>query len=318
MTPALLSGGILAAAVALDALLGDPRRLPHPIRWMGGAISAFEPRFRRLPLGLTISGFLFAVSLICGSWALTWGAVAAARAVHPYLGAGLEVVIVYYALSARSLASAALEVRRSLEEGRIGEARRRVSMIVGRETDRLTEGGVARAAVETVAENLVDGFISPLFYAALGGAPLAMAYKMINTLDSMVGYKNDTYLAFGKAAARIDDAANFIPARLAVPVIALAAQILAGNGKRSFKTARAEGGHHSSPNAGYAEAAFAGALGVKLIGPAVYHGRLVDKPFIGIAFGATGPVHIARACDLMLLCAVLWTGAAVLTRLLTA
>jgi adenosylcobinamide-phosphate synthase len=284
---------------------------------MGSAITALEPRFRRLPLGLTPSGLLFAVSLIAGAWLLTWAAVTTARAVHPYLGAGLEALIVCYALSARSLSSAATGVQQALDEGDLSEARRRVSMIVGRETDRLSERGVARAAVETVAENLVDGFVSPLLYAALGGAPLAMAYKMINTLDSMVGYKNDRYREFGKAAARIDDAANFIPARLAVAIIALAAQLLAGTGRRALRTACAEGSHHTSPNAGYAEAAFAGALGVKLIGPAVYHGRQVDKPFIGIEFGRTETFHIRRACDLMLLSAMLWAAAAILVRLST-
>jgi adenosylcobinamide-phosphate synthase len=189
-------------------------------------------------------------------------------------------------------------------------------MIVGRETQTLSAQAVTRAAIETVAENLVDGVVSPLFFAALGGAPLAMAYKMVNTLDSMVGYKNDTYRQFGKAAARIDDAANFIPARLAVPVIALAAQLLAGKGGRAFGTAWQEGGHHVSPNAGYAEAAFAGTLGVKLIGPAVYHGQRVEKPYIGKAFGDTRPSDIGRACDLMLLAALLWAATLTLVRLI--
>jgi adenosylcobinamide-phosphate synthase len=317
ITAGIVSAMILAAAVALDMLLGDPRWLPHPIRWMGTAISTFEPRFRRLPLGLTAAGCLFAVSLIVGAWCLTWLAVGAAQAIHPVLAVVLEVVIIAYSLSSRSLAAAAIDVRRSLDFGRIDEARQKVSMIVGRETAGLNEQGIARATVETVAENLVDGFIAPLFYASLGGAPFAMAYKMINTLDSMVGYKNDAYRRFGKAAARIDDGANFIPARLAVPIIGLAAQVLADQGKRSVATARAEGSHHTSPNAGYAEAAFAGALGIKLIGPAVYHGRKVDKPFIGKAFGPTGPAHITRACDLMLLSAVLWTAVAVGIRLMT-
>jgi adenosylcobinamide-phosphate synthase len=311
-----IDGWVLPVAVAIDLLMGDPRWLPHPIRWMGTAIAALEPRFRRLPLHLVLSGTLFATALIAGTWALTWAVVSAAHAIHPYLAAGVQVIFVYYAVSARSLESAALAVRRALDAGRLDDARRSVGMIVGRETRSLSSRGVTRAAVETVAENLVDGVVSPLFYAALGGAPMAMAYKMVNTLDSMVGYRNDAYRLFGKAAARIDDAANFLPARLAVPCIAMAAQALAGTGGRTFKTAWREGGHHVSPNAGYAEAAFAGALAVKLIGPAVYHGRRVEKPYIGQAFGGTRPADIDRACDLMLLSTLLWTAAATVMRVM--
>ena len=177
---------------------------------------------------------------------------------------------------------------------------------MGRDVGGYDAAGIARATVETVAENLVDGVMAPLFFAAIGGAPLAMAYKMTNTLDSMVGYKNETYLQFGKASARIDDIINFIPARLSVLTIALACQILSGMGTRSLKIAVTEGANHSSPNAGYAEAAFAGALAVKLNGPNYYHGKMVDKPYIGIRFGKTMPGHIKKACDLMLLSSVLW------------
>jgi len=169
--------------------------------------------------------------------------------------------------------------------------------------DRLDENGVSRAAVETVAENLVDGIISPLFYAAVGGAPLCLAFKMVSTLDSMVGYKNDRYLYFGRSAALMDDIANYIPARLSTPVIALAAQILGGSGKRALGTALREGRNHASPNAGIPEAAFAGALGVKLGGPSFYHGSLVSKPYIGAEFDTVGAYHIPRACDLMMLSA---------------
>jgi adenosylcobinamide-phosphate synthase len=160
--------------------------------------------------------------------------------------------------------------------------------------------------VETVGENLVDGVISPLLYAAIGGAPLAISYKMINTLDSMIGYKNDKYRDFGKLAARIDDVANFIPARLSIPIISIAAQIIDGKGVRTFQTALSEGANHTSPNAGYSEAAFAGALGVRLGGPNYYHGRLVSKPFLGIPFNPINRNHIKKACDLMLLSALIW------------
>ena len=187
-------------------------------------------------------------------------------------------------------------------------------MIVGRQVDTLDETGVVSAAVETVAENYVDGFLSPLFFYFLGGVPLALAYKMVNTLDSMVGYKNERYLLFGRVAAHIDDVANYIPARLSVVIISLGAFLLSSErGKRSFLTAIKEGRSHKSPNAGYPEAAFAGALAVKLGGPNYYHGTLVEKPFIGSRFARPGIDKIAMACDLMLIASflgmvVFWLG----------
>ena len=260
----------LPAAFLLDALVGDPPSLPHPIRWMGRAIEHSEPFWRRPVARERLSGLV------------------------------VETVLLFYCLSAKSLRQAALEIDRLLAAGEVDRARARVRMIVGRDVDRYGADDIARATVETVAENVVDGVLSPLFFAALGGAPLALAYKMVNTLDSMVGYKNPRYLLFGRAAARIDDAANFLPARLAVPLIALAARRVEGaSSRQALDTARREGKNHASPNAGYPEAAFAGALGVRLNGPNVYHGVLVDKPFLGAAFGPVTRAHIARACRLM-------------------
>jgi len=295
------------AAFVLDLILGDPLWLFHPVRWMGKAISRMEPVFRRLKMPLVISGALFAGSLVLGAWGIADLLVYLAGILHPVCRLILETLLIYYCISPSSLGKAAREVDDALISGGLPKARKKISFIVGRETEHLPEQGVIRAAVETVAENLVDGIISPLFYAAIGGAPLAIAYRMVNTLDSMVGYRNDVYLHFGKVSARIDDIANFIPARLSVPVIAFAAQLLSGSGKRAFKTAVLEGAHHASPNSGYSEAAFAGALSVKLNGPSTYHGRLVNKPHIGIAFGNVTRSDIRKACDLMLLCSLLWT-----------
>jgi threonine-phosphate decarboxylase len=171
-----------------------------------------------------------------------------------------------------------------------------------------TVNSLAQAAVETVGENLVDGVISPLFFAAIGGAPMAMAYKMINTLDSMVGYKNAKYKRFGKPSARIDDIANFLPSRLSIVIIAIAAQILNGKGTRSFKIAVTEGANHTSPNAGYPEAGFAGTLRVRLGGPNTYCGCLLSKPFIGASFAEADPDHIKKACDLMMLSSLVCLG----------
>lgn len=297
---------ILPAAFALDLALGDPRFLPHPIRWMGKAISFLEPFFRKLPTGLIVSGALFAVSLVAAAWSLTSLVIHAADAVDPIFRNIIEVLLIFYAISARSLEDSALEVYRPLKLNRLQQARSGLASIVGRDVIDLKQDGIARAAVETVAENLVDGVVSPLFYAAIGGAPLAMAYKMINTLDSMIGYKNDAYRHFGKTAAKIDDIANFIPARLAIPVISMAAEILVRKGFSACATALSEGANHSSPNAGYPEAAFAGALNVELGGPSYYHGRLVDKPHIGTGYGKAAPNHIKKACDLMMLSALIW------------
>jgi adenosylcobinamide-phosphate synthase len=293
---------ILPAAFGLDLMVGDPRFLPHPVRWMGRAIEFCEPRFRRLIKNELLAGTLFAVFLVMGCWGVTALATQLAHRADPVLGYGLDIVLIFYCLSARSLSAAGMQIHRLLKKGRVDAARRELSMIVGRDVDRYQAGDIARAAVETVAENFVDGVLSPLFFAVLGGAPLAMAYKMVNTLDSMVGYNNPRYRLFGRAAARMDDVANFIPARLSVVVIALAAGLLSGAkaAGRAIITARREGGRHSSPNAGYPEAAFAGALAVKLNGPNYYGGVLIDKPYIGVNFEPARQPDILKACGLLL------------------
>jgi adenosylcobinamide-phosphate synthase len=297
---------ILPAACILDISIGDPRWLPHPVRWMGKTIILTEPFFRKIRPNLVFAGFLFAATLVLLTWAVSFLVVKTAYYLHPLCGIGIEIVLIYYAISARSLRDSAQEVGEVLSRQTLQDAREKLAWIVGRDVQQLTPKGVIRAAVETVAENLIDGVVSPVLYAAIGGAPLAMAYKMINTLDSMVGYKNEKYLEFGKASARLDDAANYIPARLALPVISVAAQILYRRGSHAIKTARKEGRNHASPNAGLSEAAFAGTLSVKLGGTNYYHGLLVQKPHIGALFGDVEIGHIKKANNLMLLSAALW------------
>ncbi len=304
----MTSWKILAIAFILDFVFGDPRFFPHPIRWMGKGISVAEGPFRRLPIHPILSGLAFTAFLIAGTWFSCRVLLDAAGLLHPLFETVLELLLVYYSLSARSLADAGTEVLKPLRNGRLRDAREKLGQIVGRDVEDLEGEKIAKAAVESVAENLVDGVVAPLFYAALGGAPLAMAYKMVNTLDSRIGYLNETYRHFGKAAARIDDATNLLPARLSVPFISMAAQILAQRGRVTLKTGFREGGRHASPNSGYPEAAFAGALGVTLGGPSTYMGVLVDKPYLGDGLGKAYPVHIQRACDLMLFSAVLWGG----------
>jgi adenosylcobinamide-phosphate synthase len=302
----LLSWYILPAAFVLDLFLGDPRSWPHPVRWMGRAIEIFEPRFRKIPGSLVMSGVLFTAFLVVFSGILCALVLHTAQWIHPWIANGIEIVIIYFCISARSLEDAAMEIYKCLGHNRVADARKKVAFIVGRDVDSYEQEGISRAVVETVAENLVDGVIAPLFFAAIGGAPLAVIYKMVNTLDSMIGYKNEKYTQFGKASARLDDILNILPARLSIPIISLATHVLSGNGARSWRTALREGAHHSSPNAGYPEAAFAGALAVKLNGPNYYNGKLVDKPYIGVNFGKTLPVDIKKACHIMMLSSLLW------------
>lgn len=290
----------LTLAFLLDMLLGDPLWQPHPVRWMGNAITRLEPMFRTRIASPAAAGAWMTVSLVAGVWLAAGLTLRIAAAIHPALALLVQILMIYTCISARSLADAALAVGDALAASGLAAGRRAVAMIVGREVDRLDAAGVSRAAVETVAENLVDGVIAPLCFVLLGGAPLAMAYKMVNTLDSMIGYKNDRYRDFGRFAARLDDVVNFIPARLSVPFIALAAHLLGGHGRRALTVVYRDGRAHASPNAGFPEAAFAGALGVWMGGPNRYHGCIVEKPVIGRGLGDVGDVHIPMACQLML------------------
>lgn len=296
---------LLPSAFLLDLILGDPRWLPHPIRWMGMWIEGWEPFFRRLPFGLTVSGCLFAFLLVTGTWTMAELLLTLAQRIHPVIQAVLQVIILYYCISVRSLQEAAMDVYWGLKSGDIRKARKKLSYIVGRDVRSLDAQGIMRGAIETVAENLVDGVVSPLFFAALGGAPLALAYKMVNTLDSMIGYRNEKYRHFGKCAARLDDLCNFVPARISIFVIWLGACMTGRNGKESLETGVTEGSKHHSPNAGWPEAAFAGALGIRLGGPNYYGGQLVDKPFIGARLGEASPEDVKTACDLMVLSAMI-------------
>jgi adenosylcobinamide-phosphate synthase len=299
---------IIPAAFLLDLLFNDPVRFPHPIRWMGKAIERTEPIFRKLPVHLIVSGALFCLTLVSTTWILGWLTVRCAYTFSAKFGWFLECVLLWYCISAGSLAESSGHVVKQLLHHGIEPGRKAVSMIVGRDTRTLDESGVLRAALETTAENFVDGVLAPLFYYTIGGIPLALAYKMINTLDSMVGYRDPAYIHFGKASARLDDIANWIPARMSVGFIAVAAQILNHRGKDALRTALQEGAAHLSPNSGRPEAAFAGALHVRLNGPNVYHGIVVEKPYIGQSFGKVTPRHVFQSIDLLMLASLLAAG----------
>ena len=215
--------------------------------------------------------------------------------VHPALGFALQVLWCWQALAVKGLRQESENVRRALVTGTLDGARKAVSRIVGRDTAALSREGVIRAAVETVAENFSDGVVAPMFWMLIGGAPLALAYKAVNTMDSMVGYKNDRYLYFGRAAAKLDDAANWIPARLAALLLVAAAPLTGQNATRAFALWRRDRRKHASPNSAQTESAMAGALGVRLAGPASYFGQVHQKPWIGDDTRPIEPEDITRA-----------------------
>jgi adenosylcobinamide-phosphate synthase len=287
-------------AILLDQLLGDPRWLPHPVRIIGAACTGCE-RLTRALLPPFAAG-ICSVALILGlTGATTWGMLAGATLLHPWLGSLVSILLLYTTIAPRDLVRHSTEVYTPLAAGDLPEARRRVGMIVGRDTAALDEAGVARAAVESVAESMVDGVTAPLFFAVLGGPMGAMLYKAINTMDSMFGYKNERYRAFGWAAARLDDLANFIPARISSLMIPAAAFLLRLDAKGALFILLRDRRKHASPNSGHTEAAVAGALGVQLGGPSPYFGRMVEKPTLGEAVRSIEPQDILRANRLMLL-----------------
>lgn len=287
----------------LDALFGDPAWLPHPVVLMGRCISALEKQLRtalpKTPRGELAGGAAVAAVLPLDTLAVTGLACWAAARLHPALGLALQMLWCGQALAAKGLAQESRNVYKELAKGDLPAARRAVARIVGRDTQNLTAAGVTRAAVETVAENTSDGVIAPLLYMLLGGAPLALTYKAINTMDSMLGYKNEKYLYFGRCAAKLDDAANWLPSRLAA-LLWVAAAALTGNSARgAWRIWRRDRRRHASPNSAQTESACAGALGVQLAGPAYYFGEYYDKPTIGDPLREIEPRDILRANRMM-------------------
>ena len=312
----------IALGFALDLVLGDPHSMPHPVRWMGSLISWLEQPLRGLfpatARGERVAGVVLVVVVAGVSFGCAVGLLWLCSRINSWLSLAVESVMCYQMLAVKSLRDESMAVSRALEAGDLPAARHAVSMIVGRDTDRLDEEGVAKAATETVAENTSDGVVAPLFYMALGGAPLAVLFKAVNTMDSMVGYKNERYRYFGTAAARVDDVLNFIPARLTGALMCLAAPLVGLDGAGAWRIFRRDRLAHSSPNSAHAEAACAGALGVQLAGGSFYFGAYVQKPTIGDALRTVECADIAKANRLlyatavlgllvcMLLCGVVW------------
>lgn len=270
-------------ACALDWAIGDPPRWPHFVRLVGFSIQRLErrllPRAGR-PAAALWAGAALSWCVVLGFGALAWLIMAGAAWLWPPLGWAVGLVLAFQCLAAGQLWREAGRVEAPLARGDLALARQRLSMIVGRETRNLDAAGIRRAVIETVAENFNDGVAAPLFYLALGGPALAVAYKAVNTLDSMVGYKNEKYGYFGRFAARLDDVAGFAPARLSAALIVAAARLCGLEAAGAWRAARDCHAAHASPNSGWPEAAAAGALELRMGGPNVYGGRLVEKPWI--------------------------------------
>lgn len=272
---------ILCAAVLVDLLLGDPRWLPHPVVMIGKLITFLETGLRAIFSNERAGGVLLLTITVSATYGIAYAAEKAVSGINVYAGYLLSVLLAWTTIAGRSLHRESGLVAAALIRGDLTGARRALAMIVGRDTEHLEERDIWRGAVETVAENSSDGVIAPLFYLALGGAPLALAYKAVNTLDSMVGYRNERYLYFGWASARFDDLCNFIPARITGLLMVTVAPLSGLSLAEAWRIMRRDGRNHSSPNSGVPEAAAAGALGVQLGGVNRYFGREVVKPTIG-------------------------------------
>jgi len=306
MDLALMSLASVVGGYALDLALGDPPWLPHPIAGFGRAIAAGERRLNRGgPRRRFWSGAALALGLVAAVWGAAALALALAGRASPWLGAALAATGVFFGLANRTLIDEGRAVFRALDAD-LGAGRRRLARIVGRDTQELGAAQVRTAVCETMSENLSDGVVAPLFYCALGGVPAMLAYKMVNTLDSMIGHRDARHEWFGKCAARLDDAANFIPARLTAGLM-----VLVAGSVRGARFIRRYGRAHASPNAGYPEAALAGILDARFGGPLSYDGAVVEKPWIGKNPREIGAGEIDRVARLNhIVCAVAVAAAA--------
>ena len=286
----------------LDLLFADPEWIPHPVVLMGKVIDAFEKKARKgteTPKRMRRCGRVLAVLLPSGTFLAASGLLVLFYLLHPAAAFALNVFWGWQTLAVRGLQKESVNVYRKLTGGTLEEAQKAVSRIVGRDTSVLDRTGSIKAAVETVAENFSDGVIAPMLYLLIGGAPLALAYKAINTMDSMIGYKNERYLDFGRCAARLDDAANFIPARLSALLLIAAAALTGQNAKRAAGIWKRDRRKHESPNSAQTESVMAGALGIRLAGPAVYFGAYHEKPYLGDALRKPEEADIRRANRMM-------------------
>lgn len=292
----------LVSALLLDAIIGDPLWMPHPVRWIGRLIGFLDKSLNVMETpgwGARLFGVLTALAVIGLVYAFTQTALTIAAFYSQWLLFMATVYVVWASLAIRSLSDEAMSVIAAINAQDFALARQRLSLIVGRDTQELDEKAMLRAVIETVSENASDGVVAPLFYFAIGGAPLMLAYKAVNTLDSMLGYKSERYLYFGWASARLDDAANWIPARLTAAIMVVASFILGFDWRFSFRIWMRDGGKHPSPNSGRPEAAASGALAIRLGGPSSYNGVKSEKPVIGAEFADPDMLSALKAVRLM-------------------
>jgi adenosylcobinamide-phosphate synthase len=271
----LLNSVFVVLAYLIDRIIGDPKSIPHPVIFIGHGISKLEKLIRKFfikEVSLKAAGLIFPVIIVGGSFTIVYYLLFTLEHVHPWLAIAAEIWLISTTVATKGLKDAALEIYHYMKAGNLEKAPTALGMIVGRDTNKLDETEISRGTVETVAENIVDAIISPLFYAIIGGAPLAMAYRAVNTLDSMVGYKNEKYKNLGWASARLDDVMNFLPARITGILIVLASFLLKLNMKSAWKMMKRDARLHPSPNSGFPESAVAGALSVQLGGTNYYQG----------------------------------------------
>ena len=311
---------LLPAAYLLDQIAGDPEWLPHPVRLVGFGISRGEAALRRpnqTSMVELASGTALTLAIVGSAYWLTAAMIRGARRYSCSLGDATELLLGWTCLAARNLEAEATAVTDALECGDSVLARKRLARIVGRDTAQLDAQEISRAVIETVAESASDGILSPLFYMALGGVPLAMAYKAVNTLDSMIGHSDTKYFHFGKAAARLDDVANYVPARLtALSVVAASQLVIHSDPQAAWQTWLRDGTKHKSPNAGQPESAMAGALHVALGGDNTYAGELIPSQRMGQEFPPAEPAKAIQAVRLVSVASLLGLSLGVLLTML--
>jgi adenosylcobinamide-phosphate synthase len=300
-----MTGSELLLAASVDAILGDPRWLPHPVRGMGSIIAWCDRHVReccRSSIALRAAGLMLAVGLPLCVFLLSHWLINTADSLSAWFGSLLSIALAWTTLAGRDLWNHVQRVHEQLVQGHLQKARQAVGMIVGRDTEEISEADIVRATIETTAESTADGIIAPLFYLTIGGAPLALAYKAVNTLDSMIGHRDERHMDFGWASARLDDVVNWIPARLSAVLLIVATGVVTFSAARILNGWRVlcrDGGKHPSPNSGRPEAAMAGLLGVQLGGTNNYDGVPHPRPLIGVERRQLVPGDIEMAARIM-------------------
>ncbi len=294
----------LIAAYILDGLLGDPENYPHPVRIMGRSIDYLQARLRNGDRDATAAGGLLAATVVCGTYTIT-------RLLTAIAPGFADTALLYTSIARKDLERSALKVAQAIEDGDVASARKGLKALAGRDAQGLDKNAICRAVVESVAENYVDGVLAPMLWGAMAGAPGAMAFKAISTLDSMIGHDDEVHRYIGKFSARLDDLAVFPSARLALPLIVAASAILGFDSASALRIGMRDRMNHPSPNSAHAEACFAGALGLKLGGPCIYAGTRRDLPEIGEGSDAAEPRHIRDAIRLLNIASLLGLCAAI-------